>query len=345
MRAGGYLLGGEQSGHIIDLDRNTTGDGPMTAIAVLSTMVLAGTSLRELSAGLRVYPQILLNVRMPAGTAPPRSGDRRGPLGDRGRRARARAERAHPGAALRDRAAAARDGRGPRARGDRAARRRHRGRDRGRSAGFAAAIGIGRPMSGLFARVAAPFAASSAASPRQRRRPPGRRARPDRSSPSMSRRRRRRSFTYARRYRSGPGPSRSCIPSGSRAITGRSGPLPGVVGLRVSANGSPLEWRRDLVDFYAIHTTVPSGAATSTWRSNVVDAPPAIGEEPPRDTANLVIVQWSSCLVYPQGAKADAAAVSLDVTFRAAGNSRPRCRSAPAPVVGVVQAGEPHDAG
>jgi phosphoglucosamine mutase len=68
MRAGGHPLGGEQSGHIVDIDRNTTGDGPMTAIAVLSTMMLAGTSLRELSAGLRVYPQILLNVRMPAGT-------------------------------------------------------------------------------------------------------------------------------------------------------------------------------------------------------------------------------------------------------------------------------------
>jgi phosphoglucosamine mutase len=37
MRSGGYTLGGEQSGHVIDLERNTTGDGPMTAVALLSS--------------------------------------------------------------------------------------------------------------------------------------------------------------------------------------------------------------------------------------------------------------------------------------------------------------------
>lgn len=63
MRAGGYALGGEQSGHIIDLERNTTGDGPMTAVALLSIVAREKTSLRELVSALRVYPQILLNVR------------------------------------------------------------------------------------------------------------------------------------------------------------------------------------------------------------------------------------------------------------------------------------------
>jgi phosphoglucosamine mutase len=62
MRAGGFPLGGEQSGHVIDLDRNTTGDGPMTAVAVLSAAARAGTTLRELAAGLTVFPQILVNV-------------------------------------------------------------------------------------------------------------------------------------------------------------------------------------------------------------------------------------------------------------------------------------------
>jgi phosphoglucosamine mutase len=63
MRAGGYVLGGEQSGHIIDLERNTTGDGPMTAVVLLSIVAREKTSLRELVSALRVYPQILLNVR------------------------------------------------------------------------------------------------------------------------------------------------------------------------------------------------------------------------------------------------------------------------------------------
>lgn len=63
MRGGGYMLGGEQSGHILDLRRNTTGDGPMTAITLFSTVISHGKTLHELAAEMRVYPQILVNVR------------------------------------------------------------------------------------------------------------------------------------------------------------------------------------------------------------------------------------------------------------------------------------------
>jgi phosphoglucosamine mutase len=63
MRAGGYTFGGEQSGHIIDLDYNTTGDGPMAAVALLSILARERSTLLELGAALHVYPQILVNVR------------------------------------------------------------------------------------------------------------------------------------------------------------------------------------------------------------------------------------------------------------------------------------------
>ena len=63
MRAGGYVLGGEQSGHLIDLRRNTTGDGPMSAVTVLSIIATTGVTLHELAKEMRVYPQILVNVR------------------------------------------------------------------------------------------------------------------------------------------------------------------------------------------------------------------------------------------------------------------------------------------
>jgi len=63
MRAGGFMLGGEQSGHIIDLERNTTGDGPMAAVAILSILARRGSTLRALTEGMRDYPQVLLNVR------------------------------------------------------------------------------------------------------------------------------------------------------------------------------------------------------------------------------------------------------------------------------------------
>lgn len=65
MREGGYVLGGEQSGHIIDLRNNTTGDGPMTAIALFSTIVRSGKTLHELARDLTIYPQILVNVKTP----------------------------------------------------------------------------------------------------------------------------------------------------------------------------------------------------------------------------------------------------------------------------------------
>ena len=64
MRAGGYRLGGEQSGHVIDLDRNTTGDGAMTAVLLFSIIARKGTTLHELAAELTVFPQILINVRV-----------------------------------------------------------------------------------------------------------------------------------------------------------------------------------------------------------------------------------------------------------------------------------------
>jgi phosphoglucosamine mutase len=64
MRAGGYRLGGEQSGHVIDLDRNTTGDGVMSAVSVFAAAARGGVRLHDLAARLTVFPQILINVRV-----------------------------------------------------------------------------------------------------------------------------------------------------------------------------------------------------------------------------------------------------------------------------------------
>jgi phosphoglucosamine mutase len=60
----GYTLGGEQSGHIIFAEHNTTGDGIVTALQVLATMVRSGKALSELAAVMRRFPQVLRNVRV-----------------------------------------------------------------------------------------------------------------------------------------------------------------------------------------------------------------------------------------------------------------------------------------
>lgn len=62
MLEGGYSLGGEPSGHIICLDRNTTGDGPITALNVLHIMRQKNAMLSKLVADIRLYPQVLINV-------------------------------------------------------------------------------------------------------------------------------------------------------------------------------------------------------------------------------------------------------------------------------------------
>ncbi len=64
MVRGGYNLGGEQSGHIVFLDHNTTGDGLITALALLALLVEKGRPLSELRHVMQRYPQVLINVRV-----------------------------------------------------------------------------------------------------------------------------------------------------------------------------------------------------------------------------------------------------------------------------------------
>ncbi|MFB9276364.1 phosphoglucosamine mutase [Cohnella cellulosilytica] len=61
---GGYNLGGEQSGHVIFLDHSTTGDGILTGLQLLDTIVASGKKLSELKQMMRKYPQVLVNVRV-----------------------------------------------------------------------------------------------------------------------------------------------------------------------------------------------------------------------------------------------------------------------------------------
>ena len=60
----GYNLGGEQSGHIIFLDHNTTGDGVLSAIQVLTVLKQSGKKASELASVMQVMPQVLLNARV-----------------------------------------------------------------------------------------------------------------------------------------------------------------------------------------------------------------------------------------------------------------------------------------
>jgi len=92
LRATGLRLGGEQSGHLVDLERSTTGDGLLTSALLAARVAAAGAPVSELLAGFRRFPQLLVNVPVrakPALDSLPRVADAAGEversLGEDGR--------------------------------------------------------------------------------------------------------------------------------------------------------------------------------------------------------------------------------------------------------------------
>ncbi len=69
MQKGGHCLGGEQSGHIIFLDDETTGDGQVAAVWFLNVLAAAGKTVSQLTQDIPHYPQELINVRIEGGNA------------------------------------------------------------------------------------------------------------------------------------------------------------------------------------------------------------------------------------------------------------------------------------
>ncbi|MDC2824796.1 phosphoglucosamine mutase [Rodentibacter pneumotropicus] len=70
MQENNWTLGGENSGHIIISDKNTTGDGIVASLAVLAAMVQHKLSLNELASAVKLFPQVLINVRFAGGENP-----------------------------------------------------------------------------------------------------------------------------------------------------------------------------------------------------------------------------------------------------------------------------------
>jgi phosphoglucosamine mutase len=63
----GWLLGGEGSGHLLALDKHTTGDGLVSALQVLQACVGSGQTMAQLLEGITLFPQTLINVRLAPG--------------------------------------------------------------------------------------------------------------------------------------------------------------------------------------------------------------------------------------------------------------------------------------
>ena len=64
MLANGYVIGGEQSGHIIFLDYNSTGDGLLTAVQLTSALRDSGKTMSDFASFIKIYPQVLVNAKI-----------------------------------------------------------------------------------------------------------------------------------------------------------------------------------------------------------------------------------------------------------------------------------------
>ena len=68
LAARNWQLGGESSGHLLALDRHTTGDGIVSALQILQAVRRSGSTLAALLEGVTLYPQTMINVRLPEGS-------------------------------------------------------------------------------------------------------------------------------------------------------------------------------------------------------------------------------------------------------------------------------------
>ena len=73
----GWRIGAENSGHVILLDKTTTGDGIVASLQVVAAMVRNHMSLHDLCSGMKMFPQILVNVRFTEGSGNPLEHEQR----------------------------------------------------------------------------------------------------------------------------------------------------------------------------------------------------------------------------------------------------------------------------
>ncbi|GAC1309851.1 MAG: tetratricopeptide repeat protein [Vulcanimicrobiaceae bacterium] len=111
------------------------------------------------------------------------------------------------------------------------------------------------------------------------------------------------------------GPFAFVYPKWIPGYHGPVGPIEALVNLRVSAGGTPLPWRRDLVDPYAFETEVPAGATSLDVAYDIVGATSHNGQNDVVSTSQLAILEYSNFVVYPRGATAVETPVAASLTL------------------------------
>jgi predicted metalloprotease with PDZ domain len=103
-----------------------------------------------------------------------------------------------------------------------------------------------------------------------------------------------------------PGPLTLLYPKWIPGEHGPTGPITDIAGLRITAGGKAILWRRDLVEMYAIHCTVPEGSASVEVFFDYLLHPIAEGfSAGASSTAHLLVLSWNSVVMYPRDVRPD----------------------------------------
>ena len=99
-----------------------------------------------------------------------------------------------------------------------------------------------------------------------------------------------------------PGPLTLVYPQWIPGEHGPTGPIDNLAGLVISANGQQLAWKRDDVNMFAFHLTVPEGATSIEVKLDFLATAAATGfTAGASTTANLAMISWNEVLIYPAG--------------------------------------------
>ncbi|MGH9354474.1 MAG: M61 family peptidase, partial [Terriglobia bacterium] len=102
-----------------------------------------------------------------------------------------------------------------------------------------------------------------------------------------------------------PGPLTLYYPKWIPGEHAPDGPILNLTGLKFSANGEPVRWRRDLLDMFAFHVTVPAGAATLDVKLDYIEPEATSGFSAGASaTDKLLVLSWNQNLLYPSGMRA-----------------------------------------
>ncbi len=108
-----------------------------------------------------------------------------------------------------------------------------------------------------------------------------------------------------------PGPFTLFYPKWIPGEHAPTGPITDLAGLKISAGGKTLDWKRDSVEMFAFHLTVPAGVSSVDVKLNFLSTPDASGfSSAASATSELAIISWNQMVLYPQGKASD----GLEVT-------------------------------